>query len=274
MAGELHFYLVASGAYVPTAVNLAPEIWQFGLRLLVAPGGQPDMIGPLTDNFDIVPDSIDRDETGWTITGNWRAEGGVNDFSGDDFLNDQAGPALRNFINNSAVAFSNQVQLRELRLYPIAGPDGHVVPAPPYAQGTPIILTYKSPPAGTNGGMMPLQTSLVASLRTQQIGRRGRGRIYLPPLASSVMASSGTDAGTVAAATRAAIGAQVGNMLKALQLKGTGPNSLWAACIVTGAPYTAYSIINQVRIGNTIDTQKRRRASIAEVYSSTAVSVF
>ena len=121
---------------------------------------------------------------------------------------------------------------------------------------------------------MPLQTSLVASLRTQQIGRRGRGRIYLPPLASSVMASSGADAGTVAAATRAAIGAQVGNMLKALQLKGTGPNSLWAACIVTGAPYTAYSIINQVRIGNTIDTQKRRRASIAEVYSSTAVSVF
>ena len=274
MAGELHFYLVASGGYAPTAANLAPEIWQFGIRLLVAPGGQPDMIGSLTDNFDIVPDSIDRDETDWTITGNWRAEGGVIDFSGDDFLNDQAGPALRDFINNSAVAFSNQVQLRELRLYPIAGPDGHVVPAPPYAQGTPIILTYKSPPAGTNGGMMPLQTSLVASLRTQQIGRRGRGRIYLPPLASSVMASTGADAGTVAAATRVAIGAEVGDMLEALQLDGTGPDSLWGACIVTGAPYTAYSIINQVRIGNTIDTQKRRRASITEVYSSTAVSVW
>ena len=274
MAGELHFYLVATGGYVGTAANLAPEIWQFGLRLLIAPGGQPSMIGPLTENFTIVPDSIDRDETDWTITGNWRAEGGVNDFSGDDFLNDQAGPALRSFINNSGVAFSNQVQLRQLRLYPIAGPDGHVVPAPPYAQGTPIILNYKSGPLGTNGGLMPLQTSLVASLRTQQIGRRGRGRIYLPPLTSSQMASTGADAGTVASATRTAIGAGVRGLLEGLQLDGTGPNSLWGACIVTGAPYTAYAIINQVRIGNIIDTQKRRRASINELYTSTPVSVF
>ena len=274
MAGELHFYLVASGGYIGTATALQNEIWQFGLRMLVAPGGQPDPIGPLTANFDIVPDSIDRDETDWTITGNWRAEGGVNDFSGDDFLNDQAGPALRSFINNSAVAFSNQVQLRELRLYPIVGPDGHVEPAPPYAQGTPIILTYKSPPTGTNGGLMPLQASLVASLRTPQIGRRGRGRIYLPPLASSQLASTSTDAGTVNSTNRTAIGAEVADMLEELVLDGTGPNSLWGACIVTGAPYNAYAIINQVRIGSIIDTQKRRRNSIAEVYTSSPVVTF
>ena len=177
MAGRLHLYLVASGGYASSATALQNEIWQTGVRLAFRLDADPPLIGTLPEReWDVVPDSIDRDETGWRITSNWRGEGGVADFDPGDYLNDQAGPAFAAWIFSGGT-FSSNVQLRELRLYPIRDPDGKVEPAPPYAQGTPAILTWKTPRTGSNSGaMLPPNNSVVASLRTNQIGRRGRGR--------------------------------------------------------------------------------------------------
>jgi hypothetical protein len=42
--------------------------------------------------------------------------------------------------------------------------------------------------------------------------------------------------------------------------------------IVTGGNYTKYAVINSVRVGNVMDTQRRRRNRLTEVYTSGAVS--
>jgi hypothetical protein len=41
---------------------------------------------------------------------------------------------------------------------------------------------------------------------------------------------------------------------------------------VTGAPYEDYGIVNQVRVGSVVDTQRRRRNRLTETYSSTNVT--
>jgi hypothetical protein len=42
--------------------------------------------------------------------------------------------------------------------------------------------------------------------------------------------------------------------------------------IVTGGNFTKYAIINSVRVGNVMDTQRRRRNRLTEVYTSGQVT--
>lgn len=272
MAGEQHLYLVASGAYAPATTVLANEIWQFGIRLLCVPGGDPDPIGPLAASWTVVPTNINRNETNWTIEGNWSLEGGVSDFNGDDYLNDQAGPAMAAFIAAAGTQLSTVVQLHELRLYPIVGPSGHVEPAPPYLQGSPITLRWKTPVAGSQGGaMMPPQCSTVVSLRTSQTGRRGRGRFFLPPMTAAAVTTGATN-GTLQAAAQASCATAAKTLLEALQYDGVNPlYGPHVRAIVTGSPYNAYAGVSSVRIGNVIDTQQRRRRSLPETYAVQSV---
>lgn len=267
---RMHLYCVASGGYVSSATALASEIWQTGVRLQVTLDSAPPAIGQIPENeWSIVPANIDRSETNWNISGNWRLEGGVNDFDPGSFLNDQAGPAFAAWLF-TASCFSASVQLRSLKLYPIGSPDGKVVPAPPYAQGSPCVLTYKGTlPTGANSGtMFPPQDSVVASLRTPQIGRRGRGRMYLPPCPTSI-SSTGADIGVVTSAGRTALAGAQKTLLEALHLN----DAVKTRPIVIGAPYADYAVISQVRIGNVVDTQQRRRRSLAEVYTTVTVNL-
>lgn len=272
MAGEKHLYAVVSGGYVSGATALANEIWQFGFRLVMKTGAAFDPIGTVPNDWDVVAASIDRNETAWTITSNWTTEAGVSDLDVGDYLNDQLGPAVEAYIETSSL-FSTNVQLRQLRLYPIQAPDGKVIPAPPYAQGSPALLTWKStqPVGGTSGVMMPPQNSVVVSTRTQQIGRRGRGRWYPPPLAAAA-AGTGADAGVITSATRSVAASAAVTMLEAVQRDfGTGGINVRAAVI--GAPFTNYALITSVRVGNIVDGQVRRRHQLEEAYTTAAVSV-
>lgn len=267
MAGEAHLYLVASGGYGSSATALANEIWQTGVRLYSAPATPPDPIGTFPPTtFDVVPASIQRTETNWTISGNWTLEGGVNDFDPGDYLNDQAGPAFDKWLK-TAGAFSQTAELRELRLYPIGAPDGRVIPAPPYAAGSPCLLTWiGTKPTGASGTMLPPSDSIVASLRTQQVGRRGRGRMYSPPSGTALM-GTGAESGTVAAGSRAAIANAYATLMTDLTV-----NEVFGAFpVVTGAPYLQYALINEVRVGNVMDGQNRRRRQLVETYSAQTV---
>lgn len=271
MAGEKHLYCVASGGYAATPTALADEIWQFGIRIGIKPNSGFDPIGTLADDWDVVPANIDRTETAWTITSNWTTEAGVSDLDVGDYLNDQLGPAFRDFIATSTLLSAN-VQLRQLRLYPIGSPDGKVIPAPPYAQGSPALLTYTGtqPVGGTSGAMMPTQNAVVVSTRTQQVGRKGRGRFYLPPIAAGTM-GTGADGGVLPSAWRTTAATAAKDLLEALQLNAT-TGGIEARAIVIGAPFTQYALINSVRVGNVVDGQVRRRNSITETYTSQSVS--
>lgn len=267
MADEKHLYLVASGGYVAADTPLAQEIWQFGIRLSFRLTEDPEPIGTLpSSEWDVVSTTIQRDETDWTIDGNWTIEGGVSDLDPGDYLNDQAAPAVETYCGNSTL-FSSGIELRELRLYPISSPNGKVVPAPPYAQGSPCVLRWKTPPTGgASGAMLPPNVTVVTSTRTSQVGRRGRGRWYAPPSPTSIMATGFQGVlNTSVPASFAAAGKALLNGLKVTTNEPTGSS---VRPVVIGAPYVNYAEITRVQVGNVADAQVRRRRSIPETYAS------
>jgi hypothetical protein len=265
MAGEKHLLLSIIGDW--TDSDLSAEGWQVGIRLALVFGGVDD-IGTLPNNWDPTATTINRTETDWTITGNWHAQATTAYFEPDDYLNDQAAPAVATWADRSAT--SNGCRVRALKLSPIGAPNGKLVPAVPYATGTPCLLTWTGsyPVGGNSGDLLPLQNAAVASHRTPQVGRTGRGRSFLPGLTKTAVDADSRINSTVQAGLLAA---QVA-LLEGLAYTPLVGSSPQVRPIVTGKPWTRYGVINQVRVGNIMDTQRRRRRSLPETFSSASPS--
>jgi hypothetical protein len=250
-----HLLLNLKGSYRSGPASGGVEIWQTGVRLGLWTGaGQPNDVGDLTP-FDLAAASLTDSGTGWTAASNWTTEMGINDFDPVDYLGSQVEPAARSLITSAA--FCSDVQIDEALLYPIREPDGKVEPAPGYFQGSPAILTFTgTKPSGGGSQGLPPQCSVVASLRTLQTGKRGRGRMYLPPAPTSYMSNL-----VLSAAATLAIGNAMVTFLEAIRLPYS-VGGIWCAPIVTGAPYTNYAAVKNVLVDNVVDTQMRRRRSI------------
>lgn len=263
MANEKHLLLTISGDYVPN--TLPGEIWQNTLRLALVMGAV-DPVGTLPDNWEPVAATIARTETNWTINGNWTVVGPpTQDFDPGDYLNDQVAPAITTWMAFNKC--SNQVRVRRLELAVIGAPSGNQVPAPPYSTGTPCVLEYTSayPVGSPSTTQLPPQNSIVVSHRTQQIGAAGRGRMFLPSPTSGSLAGA-----KIQSADQTAIADAQHDLLVALGVEVS--DDVNVRPIVTGAPWNKYAVINQVRVGSVMDTQRRRRNRIAETYVSQAVS--
>jgi len=177
-------------------------------------------------------------------------------------------PAIIDWIPN--MHLWQKVRVRELELYPCRDPKGQTVPAVPYAQGTPCRLTWTGAyPVGIGStAPLPLQNSVVMSHKTLQPGAHGRGRMFMPPCTAGDTS-----------ATRLSTTAQNDMLedhitfLQALAYDGTsGGSPVKVRPIVTGAPFTNYGVIKTVRVGNIIDTQRRRRNRLQETYVSDPVT--
>jgi hypothetical protein len=266
MANEKHLLLTAIGDWTDSA--LAGEAWQVGVRLALVFGGSVDPVGTFPSNWDPTALAINRTETNWTIQGNWDAKTGTNTFEPDDYLNDQAAPAFISWFGAISV-ISNKCRLRQLKLSPI-GTNGKLVPAPPYSTGTPVVLDWTaSYPVGINGGeILPLQIACAVSHRTAQVGRHGRGRMFVPGFTGSATNSHGV----MSTGLATSIAASQASLLEALAYTSSDPTGARVRPVITGAPWTHYGVINQVRCGTVLDTQRRRRRSIAETYESQAVT--
>lgn len=268
MANEKHLLLTIRGSY--TNSTLSTESFQTGVRLALFSGPSGDsapQVGTLPNNWEPQAENISRTETDWTIDGNWSIDLGAGaSFAPDDFLNDQVAPAVNAWFEN-AVHWSVG-RIDSLQLYPI-GPNGKALPAPPYSQGTPCTLTWTAnKPAGTaSGGGAPLQIAVVASHRTPQTGRRGRGRMFLPAIAASFI---GTD-GQIASTQRQLAADRQAALLESLTYFSP-VSEFYVRPIVTGAPWTQYAMITQVQVGSVPDTQRRRRNALVETVSTAAVS--
>lgn len=258
-----HLYVVAQGTY--SAADLAVETWQTGIRCLVTTDTERQDVGPLPTTFAPVASLITDSGANWTAQSNWYLEMGVTDFDPVSYLVDHCLDAWTAWLNQTTI--SSLAQLRSLLVYPI-GSDGRVVPAPPYAAGSParLDITSSYPDGGGSSQVMPLQISVVASHRTAQVGRRGRGRSFVPAIASSggVFNSSGRLSPTSAGIVR---DAQV-DLLEALKRTSGAPFVIPA---VIGSPWTDYALINEVRVGNVFDTQRRRRRSLEEAWVTSPV---
>lgn len=263
----MHCYVTYQGRYKVSA--LATETFQWGVRFLTVPGGGPSDIGNLPSDSDIYPVSavINRDETNWTIVGNWVMEMGVNDLNPGDWLHDQLAPAAVTWFNTTA--FSSQAYLEKIKVYPINN-QGKTQPAVPFISGTPCTLTFKTNTACDGGGsasVLPPQLSAVCSWRTPQIGPGGRGRIYLAGLNGSTW--QGTD-GLISSASIPTYLTGIKTWIEASKLDGTS-SGVWAAPAVIPTNWQTYALVNAARIGNVFDTQRRRRRSLVETYTSQSI---
>ncbi len=265
MANEKHLLLRLEGDYDDSA--LTAEIWQTQLRLALV-FGEVDDIGTLPSNWNPQATTIARTETDWTINGNWFIDGpDPQSFDPGDFLNDQVAPALIDWIPN--MHLWQKVRLRRASLLPCGSPNGKGVPAPPYAVATPCVLEWTGNyPVGVGStAPLPLQASMVLSHSTPQVGSAGRGRMFMPA------ATSGDTSATRWSST--AINdcmADHVTFLQALTWAGAGSSiAPHVRPIVTGGNFVNYGAITRVRIGNQIDTQRRRRNRLVETYTEAPV---
>lgn len=264
----MHLYVVTSGSWKATEGAIANETWQFGVRY-VPNSGAVLPIGTLPADSSVYPtaSTINRNETNWTIQGNWILEMGVNDLDPGDWLNDQLAPAVVALIGATGL-FSSGMYARQIKVYPI-DESGRVAPAVPFSTGTPCTLEFKTDTYAdgqVNGAMLPPQVAVVASLRTPQVGPSGRGRIFLPAPAIATT----TAGGVLTPTARGNMATAVGTWLEDSALNN-GTKAI--PCIVPRAQSapSAYSVIQAVRVGSVYDTQRRRRRSVPEVFSDVGV---
>jgi hypothetical protein len=262
MATNKSLYVKFSGDYVPS--TLVGEIWEIGVRCALV-FGDVDDIGTFPDTYEPQAVSVARTETDWTITTNWNVDYLTNVFNPDDYLNDQATNAITNLLASSHI--SNQVRVRDIRCYLVASPTGKSAPNPGQTEGTPAVLTYTSsyPTGGESTTQLPPQDSVALSFQTMRVGRHGKGRLFLPSGVSGMLSGAKVSSGTADDIRDAGV-----QFMEDLAYSGVGGLSAHVRPVVTGVPYEQYGVVKAVRVGNIVDTQRRRRNRLSEVYVSGA----
>lgn len=112
--------------------------------------------------------------------------------------------------------------------------------------------------------MLPSQCAVAVSLTAgnRPDGRPFKGRFYLPPPSSG---QAMTD-GTIGSSNRDAVCVIIKNFLETLMQAGHWP-SVWSR-----VDEDLVGVVNQVRVGNQVDTIRSRRNRYPEVYSVQAVA--
>jgi hypothetical protein len=145
------------------------------------------------------------------------------------------------------------------------------------ADGKTQLLSQRSPTAAAPTGgaqLLPNQAAIVATLITNKPGRQGMGRIYLPLLA---MALNSSFNGRLGPTTCTSIATAVKTLINNI-------NAGWDAALPNiAAPKARVGVQSKisvdstqgqvvaVRVGDVIDTQRRRRDKIAENYTTVAL---
>lgn len=114
----------------------------------------------------------------------------------------------------------------------------------------------------SSDGGLPPQCAPCLSLTTATAGSRARGRMFLPPPDATAL----TVAGRLSSGFRTAWVAALDTFFSSMVGGGHSPVVISAV----GGVYTTYPVTT-IRMGDVIDTQRRRRNSIAEVYTTAGV---
>lgn len=120
------------------------------------------------------------------------------------------------------------------------------------ATGAPIV--------GTSTSVRPPQLAYVVSLITGRPGRSYRGRIYWPAIASPVISNQGV-------IQASAVVALAERWAEALRQFGERSTAEDLYPVVHSGVKNEVTRVTSVRVGNVIDTQRRRRDAFIESYS-------
>ena len=127
------------------------------------------------------------------------------------------------------------------------------------------VYTLTTPLAGTGAGQLPPELAVALSWRAPVLGRRGRGRMYLPALGSGI--STG---GTINSAEVTTLLSSMVTFAGNLENLPGWTNYVPRVAIMSAGSATAIRPV-QVRVGNHFDIQQRRARSVGETYSATTL---
>ena len=249
MSQYSHVYAVMSGAY-KSGTPWFGEIAQVGLRI----GVWPD---PVTVDLDAALPL--RDATSKYTPYDDAAFTGAVGFSGQDIYwtaEDQkdVANAMRAWADAIKAQMAASFEWRSVKLTPIS-PDGK-------AATNPSNFVFKTKVSGTGSNALPPQCAIACSLRSVVPGRRGRGRLYVPAVSTGVL--------TVDALIGSSAQTALGNATRALltSIGGIGGGDVNTKVVVTSAGNDRYVLPSEVRIGNQVDTVRRRRNGVRETYTT------
>jgi hypothetical protein len=259
MTALQHVYVTAHGSFVTG--SWVGEAAQFGLRLATV--GTPDppekgTIFTLPLHGDVEIDQGQESGTNGLLTKTWTARRG--------------GPgSLENFDAGWQIDVAEDVRkfLDAIKAYTSSAFKwSHVKMAAVSAAGDTLqsssVYQFTTPLGGTATSMLPPQIAMALSLRANIIGRRGRGRIYLPAVGANTIDSAGTINGSVTNAIRPAFVTLVNDLQN---LPGT-PEQVPIVTIMSPGSATGVRP-SQVRTGQRLDTIRSRREQVPEIYTPT-----
>lgn len=118
---------------------------------------------------------------------------------------------------------------------------------------------------GLAGSQLPPQIAEVISLRTGDPGRSRRGRMYFPPLGVAALFGDGT----LHVSRRAELAQAMADFFTGVN----GDAFVASTAFVASDVLQALIAINEVRVGDIFDTQRRRRNALDESYSVASVTI-
>lgn len=255
-----HIYVTAHGEYTEAA--WIGEKAQFGLRLAICDEASEPAKGTvftLADNGDVALDSGTQAGTNGTLTRTWTARLGpaLSTDNADAAMQADLGDDVWTFLNAIKAHTTDGFRWTHVKIAPIITGGAYGAPSAVYQFTTPLV-------GGSSLNAMPPEVAVAVSLRAPIIGRRGRGRIYVPALTQGALQS--TD-GTLYSVTRDLFRDSMGTLVTNLQdkpgIEAYGP----IVAVMSAASDTAVRP-SQVRVGGHFDVQRRRQHQVSEVYSS------
>lgn len=261
MTNLSHVYLTAHGSF--SGGSWAGETAQIGLRLPFAPViGAPDKGSVFTPvaNGAIVTDAGTAAGTNGSLARTWSARIGPvgSDENVDANMQIDMCEDFRTFLN--AIKAYTYTAFRWTH-FKVAGVD--TTGAVPINAA---VYTLTTPLAGTGSNALPPQVATAVSMRANLVGRRGRGRIYVPALAGGFLASDGTIGGAPSVTIRTAFK----DLIDDLQELPGVTDYIPIVSIMSADSVDAVRPL-EVRMGNRTDTIQSRRRQVAESYSITAL---
>lgn len=253
--GYSHLYVTAHGEW--SSAPWLGEKAQIGLRVSRWGFNQPGtriILPSLTDSTETFEE---------TTSGKFRT---LRTFTSDSDTS-LAYPAIMDdiasdmdlFLTDMKAHQSSMFRWTEIRVAAIENATGkYLYPASRYE--------YLTPLAGAASAPMPPEVAIAMSYRTQVVGKRGRGRMYLPALVTGTLDGSGT----VSSAKRTAITNSLKNLHDNLS-NLPGIDTYNCGLVICSANSTSAIVPREVRVGSHFDVQRRRQHQVEEAYTSLSV---
>lgn len=257
MTTPTHVYVTAHGKY--TSGPWLGETAQFGLRLCIATVASAPAKGEIFtpgENGDVVADQGSASGTHGTLTRTFSFRRGAvgNPENWDATFQCDIAEDVWTFLDAIKADTRSTFSWTHVKQSPVAATGRAIMNSSVY--------TYTTPIAGTATNMLPPQCAVAISLRAPVIGRRGRGRIYLPALNTAY-----ADPDAVLSTSRATnLRTYAKSLIDGLQNPGGTPYTIPIVSIMSADSATAVRP-TQVRTGNRIDTIRSRREQVAESYT-------